>query len=326
MLTLYPAIKPYRNHTLDVDDHHTIYFDESGNHEGIPVVFLHGGPGGGISDHGRRYFDPDFYRIISLDQRGCGRSTPHGSLHKNTTQALILDLERVRNYLKIGRWMLLGGGWGGTLALLYAQSYPDSVLAIITASLSLVRQSDMNWRYRDGVRRIFPDYWKAFVEKLPSEERGDPLAAYYKYLSTGKNELTQMMLAKSWGLWAMRCATLRPNQEAIDCYQESNRALAMAKISAHFAVNNFFIEDNYILDNIDKITHIPCILVHGRYDIISPVSNAFRLSELWSAAECHIVRDAGHLLAEPGIQDALVRATGEMARRFKDEFDIDKTS
>ncbi|MCY4176890.1 MAG: prolyl aminopeptidase [Endozoicomonadaceae bacterium] len=326
MRTLYPSIKPHQHYYLQVDDQHKLCFDESGNSKGIPVVFLHGGPGDCYVDHGRRYFDPDFYRIINLDQRGCGRSVPHGDLQNNTTQDLILDLEQVRKHLNIDRWMLLGGGWGATLAVLYAQHYPDKVLAVIAAGFSLCRRDDLNWLYGGGIRRIFPDYWKEFVEKLDPKEQEQPLLAYYNHLTADKNELMQMSLAKSWGAWIIQCATLKPDQEALDHYVESNCMLTMAKIATHFAVNNFFIRDNYILDNINKIKHIPGILVHGRYDMVAPTDNVFQLSEQWSAAESHIVRDAGHLLTEPGIQDALVRATGVMAKRFKSEFNIKTTS
>jgi len=326
MLNLYPPIKPFKRHSLDVDNDHTLYFDESGNPLGIPIIFLHGGPGNGCNRHSRRYFDPHFYRIISLDQRGCGRSTPHGSLENNNTQSLIDDLEAVRNHLSIGRWALLGDGWGGTLALLYAIEHSDNVLAIISSGISLGRKQDIDWAYKNGTRHVFPDYWKQFVKHLPEDEQDNPLPAYYNRLTKETNELAKMSLAKDWGLWATRCATLRPNQEAIDTYQESHRAQAMAKISTHFAINNLFIEDNLILKKIDAIAHIPSILVHGRYDMISPVENAYTLNKKWPAAECHIVRDAGHLLIEPGIQDALVRATGTIARRFKNEFNLGRTS
>lgn len=326
MLNLYPPIKPYQRHSLAVDDHHTLYFDESGNPLGIPVIFIHGGPGNGCNRHSRRYFDPNFYRIINLDQRGCGRSTPHGSLQDNNTRTLIKDLEQVRRHLNIGRWALLGDGWGGTLALLYALQCPDKVLAIVAAGLSLGRQKDIDWLYKNGTRHVFPDYWKQFISKLSAREQDNPLSAYHKRLTSENNEIIRMSLARDWGLWTTRCSTLRPNQEAIDCYQESHRAQAMAKISSHFAINNLFIKDNLILESIGKIAHIPSILVHGRYDMMAPVDNAFKLHEHWHSSECHIVRDAGHLLIEPGIQDALVRAMDTIARRFKDEFNLGQTS
>ena len=326
MLNLYPPIKPYQRHALDVSDNHILYFDESGNPSGIPILFLHGGPGNGCNRHSRRYFDPNFYRIINLDQRGCGRSKPHGHIQNNNTQVLIEDLEKIRRHLNIGRWALLGDGWGGTLSLLYALQFSSKVLAIIAAAPSLGRSKDIEWLYKNGTRHIFPDYWQQFVSKLPAPEQDDPLPAYYKRLTRENNEIVRMSLAKSWGLWTTRCATLRPNQEAIDCYQESHRAQAMAKISAHFAINNLFIPDNQILENMEKIAHIPGILIHGRYDMITPVDHAFKLHKHWRAAECHIIRDAGHLLIEPGIQDALVRATDTIARRFKSEFNLGKTS
>ena len=326
MLTLYPPLKPYQRHSLAVDHIHTLYFDESGNPAGVPVIFLHGGPGNGCNRHSRRYFDPDLYRIITLDQRGCGRSSPHGSLENNTTDHLIEDLEAVRSHLQIGRWVLFGEGWGSTLALLYAIRHTDCVLAMILAGIFLAGKRDIDWIYKDGARRIFPDYWQDFISHLPPEDQQDPLASYYRHLIAADNEISRMSLAKNWGMWTTRCATLRPNQEAIDSYQESHRALAMARISSHFAVNNFFVQDNAIADTMHKAGHIPGILVHGRYDMLSPLDSAFRLHACWPAAECHIVRDAGHLLLESGVRDALVRATGTMARRFKDEFDLDRTS
>ncbi len=326
MLNLYPPIKPYQRHSLTVDNCHTLYFDESGNASGIPVLFLHGGPGNGCNRHSRRYFDPNFYRIISLDQRGCGRSTPHGSLKDNTTNHLVCDLEKVRRHLNINRWVLFGDGWGGTLALIYSIKHIDRSLAIIASGVSLGRKRDILWTYEEGTRHIFPDYWEEFTRNLPDEEKDKPLDGYYKRLNSGTDELERMKLAKDWGLWITRCSTLRPNQEAIDSFQEFHKAQAKAKISTHFAVNNLFIKDNFILDNIKKISHIPSILVHGRYDMLSPVDNAFKLHEHWYASECHIVRDAGHMIIEPGIQDALVRATSTIAKRFQDEFNLDVTS
>ena len=325
MLALYPPIKPYKRHSLPIGTH-TLYLDESGNPEGVPIVFVHGGPGSGCNQHSRRYFNPHFYRIINLDQRGCGRSSPHGSLEENDTHTLIADLERVRKHLAIGRWAFLGDGWGSTLSILYAIQYPDAVLAIIAAGISLGRQQDIDWIYKNGTRHIFPDYWEHFTCKLSKKERHHPLKAYYQHLTKEFNEIVRMAFAKDWGLWTTRCATLRPNQGAIDSFQESHRIQAMAKISTHFAIHKFFIQENWILDNIHSIAHIPGTLVHGRYDMIAPVSNAFMLRKQWISAECHIVRDAGHLLIEPGIQDALIRATDALAQRLKDEFSLDKTS
>ena len=325
MLTLYPSIKPYQRHSLSVDETHTLYFDESGNPEGIPVIFLHDGPGYGCDSDSRRYCNPELYRIIILDQRGCGRSMPHGELENNTTEHLIKDIEAIREHLNINRWVLLGCGWGGTLALLYAIQHPDNVLAMVLAGISLGRQRDLDWIYRHGTRHIFPDAWQKFIELLSTDERSSPLTAYHERL-VHSNELTRMSAAKEWGLWIMHCATLRPGQEAMNWYRKSHHALAMARISAHFAVNNFFLENDEIINGVSMIEHIPGVLVHGRYDMLNPLEGAFLLHRHWPASTCNIIRDAGHLLTEPGIQDACIRAIDDIGRQFKNEFKLDTIS
>ncbi len=326
MRHLYPSIKPYQRHMLNVNDQHTLYLDESGNKDGIPILFLHGGPGRACDRHSRRYCDPNIYRIITWDQRGCGRSLPHGCLDNNTTADLISDIEQIRIHLKIGRWMLLGEGWGGTLSLNYALKYPDKVLALITSGLFLGTEQDVSWLYKNGLNCIFPDYWAQFIENIPEAYQAEPLPFYYDILMNQTNDLIKMAHAKAWGLWMTRCSTLRLNQTAIDDYQEAHRALATAKIAIHFAMHQFFMESNKIIDNMDSICHIPAILIHGRYDMQSTVNNSYSLAQKWSVAECQIVRDAGHSIIEPTIQDALVRATDTFANRFRSEFNLNSSS
>ncbi|OQX38669.1 MAG: prolyl aminopeptidase [Oceanospirillales bacterium LUC14_002_19_P2] len=325
MLTLYPAIKPYARHILPVSGHHELYLEESGNPEGIPVLYLHGGPGGSCDKHTRRFFDPNLYRIIAFDQRGCGRSRPYGELENNTTAHLLEDMEAIRAFLKVDKWMLFGGSWGSTLALLYAIQHPEKVLAMVLRGIWLARERDIDWLYRDGANRVFPDYWQTFSQPIPEAERGDMLSAFYARL-TGSDELARMAAAKAWCLWEGHCATLRPSQEVLDGFSDPHRALAMARIASHYMINKAFIEENEILEQCQAISSIPGIIVHGRYDMVCPLENAQTLQQHWLEAELHIVRDAGHSAKEAGIRDALVRATDEMGKRFGKEFGLDKTS
>lgn len=318
MLILYPDIKPYSEHRLEVDEPHTLYIEESGNRDGIPVLFLHGGPGGGCEPFFRRFFDPEKYRIILFDQRGAGRSTPHAELRGNTTQALIEDIEKIREHLEIDKMLLFGGSWGSTLALAYAEEYPDNVVGMILRGIFLCRNKDLRWLYQEGASRIFPDAWKEYLKPIPKSERDDIIAAFYKRL-TGTDELARMAAAKAWSLWEGHCATLRPSHTVIDHMAEPHTAISLARIECHFFINNAFLEEDQILRRAHRISHIPGIIVHGRYDMICPLDNAFDLHSVWENSELHIVRDAGHASSEPGIVDALVRATDEMAKRLEDE-------
>ena len=317
MQILYPEIKPYAEHRLEVSDIHDLYIEECGSPDGIPVVFIHGGPGGGCDTDHRRFFDPEKYRIILFDQRGCGRSTPHASLVENTSQDLINDMEAIRVSLDVDCWMLFGGSWGSTLALLYAESFPDRVTAMVLRGIFLGRDSDNTWLYQDGANNIYPDYWEDFSSHIPEDERGDLLAAYYKRL-TGANELARMSSAKAWSLWEARMATLHTSHKMIEQASEPHFALSLACIEAHYFFNKCFISENQILENIDKINNIPGIIVHGRYDMICPLENAWSLHHAWPVSELHIVRDAGHSAGEAGNIDALVRATRTMAKRLED--------
>lgn len=313
MLVLYPELKPYKRHQLQVSEIHELYLDESGNPAGIPILFLHGGPGSACDAYSRRFYDPEVYRIITFDQRGCGRSTPHAKLDQNTTVDLIGDIEAIREFLGIDKWVLFGGSWGSTLALLYSQSFPDRVSGLILRGIFLCRQTDFDWLYREGASRIFPDHWQDFCEFIPASERGDLLQAYYKRL-TASDELARMAAAKSWVSWEIHCSRLRPSNDVLQRISKHHNALAMSRIETHYFVNSGFIEENQILNNMSKIQHIPAKIVHGRYDMVCPLDNALALHNQWPESELSIVRDAGHSASEPGIVDALIRATGEMSK------------
>ncbi|WNO09514.1 prolyl aminopeptidase [Teredinibacter sp. KSP-S5-2] len=318
MQILYPEIKPYKQHTLAVSDIHTLHIEECGDPDGIPILFIHGGPGAGFSKHDRRFFNPERYRIILLDQRGAGRSTPHADLTDNTTAHLIDDLDTVRQHLGVAKWVLFGGSWGSTLALLYAQAFPEKVLGMILRSIFLARQKDLHWFYQDGASNVFPDYWEEYLHPIPEEERGNLMTAYYQKL-TGDNELAKMAAAKAWSTWEGRCATLRPNPEIVHALASPHMAVSLARIEAHYFVNNAFIQENQILNNADKLKGIPGTIIHGRYDMVCPLDNAYELHKVWPESELQIIRDAGHSSHEPGIIDALVKATETMAREISGE-------
>lgn len=314
MQVLYPDIKPYQEHRIAVQPPHQLYVEESGNPDGIPVLFLHGGPGSGTEPHHRCFFDPEKYRIILFDQRGCGRSTPHGCLEFNTTQALIDDIEVIRTQLQVERWMLFGGSWGSTLALLYAQAHPERVLAMVLRGIFLCRQQDLDWFYKEGgASRIYPDYWEDLIKPVPEAQRDNLIEAYHQMLSS-ENELQRMAAAKAWSAWEGRCATLRPNASVLDQFTSPHTALSLALIEVHYFRHQTFVAENQILDNMERIRDIPGIIVHGRYDMICPLDNATALHRAWPASELHIIRDAGHSAFEPGNVDALVKATNQFAR------------
>ncbi|KQQ53958.1 proline iminopeptidase [Pseudomonas sp. Leaf127] len=317
MQTLYPQIKPYARHDLAVEAPHVLYVDESGSPDGLPVVFIHGGPGSGCDAQSRCYFDPNLYRIVTFDQRGCGRSTPHASLENNTTWHLVEDLERIREHLGIDKWVLFGGSWGSTLALAYAQTHPDRVHALILRGIFLCRPQEIQWFYQCGASRLFPDFWQDFLAPIPVEERDNLLAAYHRRL-TGPDQIAQMHAAKAWSGWEGRTATLRPNPQVVDRFCEPQRALSIACIETHYFVNNAFLEDNQLIRDMHKIAHLPGIIVHGRYDVICPLDNAWELHQAWPGSELQIIRDAGHSAAETGIADALVRAAAQIADNLLD--------
>lgn len=308
----YPAIKPYATHKLVVDAPHVLYVEECGNPQGLPVLFVHGGPGGGCRQQDRCFFDPEIYRIVLFDQRGCGRSRPYALLEGNHTQALVSDMERLRLFLDIDKWMLFGGSWGSTLSLVYAQIYPERVLAMVLRGIFLCRERDIGWFYREGASRIFPEYWQDFLAPLAGDEDPDLVAAYYRKL-TSDNEIERMSAAKAWSIWEGRCATLNSQPAVLQRFGLPQMALALARIEAHYMVHRAFLKPNQILDRAPRLRGIPGYIVHGRYDMVCPVDQALALSRVWTEASLQIIGDAGHFSGEPGITDALIRATDSLA-------------
>ena len=316
MLTRYPEIKPYATHRLATEEPHEIYVEESGTPTGIPVLFVHGGPGAGCSAHHRCYFDPARYRIILFDQRGAGQSLPHAELRNNHSQGLVQDMDLIRRHLAIERWLVFGGSWGATLSLLYAQQYPQRVLGMILRGIFLGREQDVRWLYEaGGASRLFPDHWADFMRPLGEPTPLNCVATYHELL-TGDNELARMAAAKAWATWEAQCATLRPNVKRLQDSVRPHIALALARIEAHYIVNRCFLDENQLIDNASRLAAIPGIIVHGRYDMVCPLDNAYTLHRHWPKAKLIIVRDAGHAASEPGTTDALVRATRQMAERF----------
>ncbi len=323
MIALYPDIKPYQSHRLAVTPPHILYVEESGNPNGIPVLFVHGGPGGGCSPKARCFFNPQRYRIILFDQRGCGHSEPHACLSDNTTQALVEDMEAIRKHLGIDRWVLFGGSWGSTLSLAYAQTHPQQVLGMVLRGIFLCRQQELDWFYNaGGANRIFPDYWQDFADEVELQAGEDYIHAYHRVLHGG-NELASMAAAKAWSLWEARCSTLRPNHDLEEHMAEAHTAVAMAHIENHYFVNDSFLRANPLLENMETVAEIPGIIVHGRYDMVCPLENAVELHRRWPASELHIIRDAGHSAFEASNADALVKATNEMADLLGDGYSDD---
>jgi proline iminopeptidase len=315
MMALFPDIKPFVTHSLAVDPPHVLYVEECGNPAGLPVLFIHGGPGGGCEPYHRRFFDPDIYRAVLFDQRGCGRSTPHAEVSGNNTWALVADIERIREHLGIERWLLFGGSWGSTLALAYAETHPERVLGMVLRGIFLCRPHEIRWFYQEGASRLFPDYWKEYLRQIPEEERGDLLRAYHRRLF-GEDEVARMAAAKAWSRWEGRTSTLLPRKEIVDHFSDPYTALALARIECHYFVNDSFLEPNQLLRDAHRLASIPGIIVHGRYDVVCPVENAWELHQVWPGSELRIIPDAGHSAAEPGITDALLRALSAMAERF----------
>jgi proline iminopeptidase len=311
---LYPVLSPNRSGRLTLDALHTMYWEESGNPGGAPAVFLHGGPGGGSSPDHRRFFDPAFYRIVVYDQRGAGQSTPLGELTDNTTGHLVDDLERLREHLRIEKWLVFGGSWGSTLALAYAEAHPARVLALVLRGIFLCRPLEIHW-FLYQMRFVFPEAWNVFAEFLPEEDRGDLLAAYYRRL-TSPNPEVHLPAAHAWSRYEGSCSTLLPDPDLVAHFDEDAVALAIARIEAHYFVNNIFLPDNALLENIGRIRHLPCIIVQGRYDVVCPILSADELHRAWPQAEYVIVADAGHSAREPGIARGLVAATDRFRARL----------
>jgi proline iminopeptidase len=309
MKTLYDQIEPYQHGMLKVSKIHDIYYEQCGNPNGQPAVFLHGGPGGGLIAKYRSFFDPDAYRIVLFDQRGSGNSVPHASLEENTTWHLVSDIERLRQHLGIEKWMVFGGSWGSTLALTYAQTHPERVSSLVLRGVFLCRPKEIDWFYQEGASAIFPDVWEQYVSVIPEPERGNMLEAYYRRL-TGEDESVRLEAARAWSVWEGSTSKLIPDQNLIDDFGEASKALPLARIEAHYFMNNAFFEtDNYLLENLDKIRHIPAVIVQGRYDVVCPMMSAWELHRAWPEAEFIVVGNAGHSATELGITSALVDAT-----------------
>lgn len=311
MVELFPPIEPIASGMLQVDRLHMLYWEECGNRDGIPVVFLHGGPGSGSSPKHRRFFDPRAYRIIVYDQRGAGRSRPLGELRDNTTGHLVTDLEALRLHLGIDRWLVFGGSWGSTLALAYAQSHPNHCLGLILRGIFLCRRSEIDWFMR-GMRTVFPEVWHQFAAYLPENERGELLQAYYRRL-IDPDPAVHMPAARAWSRYEGACSTLLPDPEAAAHFADDTVALGLARIEAHYFVNNAFLPENSLLDNAARLRDIPGCIVQGRYDIVCPIISAHELHAAWPQADYRVIADAGHAAWEPGTLAALMAAT----ERFK---------
>jgi proline iminopeptidase len=308
---LFPEIEPFAAGRLAVDGLHTLYFEESGNRDGVAVVVLHGGPGAGGSPSHRRFFDPDFYRIIVFDQRGAGRSTPHGELRHNTTQHLVGDLEALRSHLRIERWLLFGGSWGSTLALAYAQARPQHCLGLVLRGIFLCRRSEIDW-FLYGMRNVFPEDWRSFAGHVSEQERQDLLAAYWRRLDD-PDPAVQIAAARAWSTYEGACSTLLPSADTVAYFSGDRVALGLARIEAHYFRHGGFLAHNQLLANVQRVRALPGVIVQGRYDMVCPIATADELYQAWPEAQYVVVPNAGHSAWEPGIRAALVSAT----ERFK---------
>lgn len=311
--SFYPAIEPFQHGMLDVGDGHLIYWEECGNPQGKPVVFLHGGPGSGCSENHRRLFDPARYRIVLFDQRGCGRSLPHARLEANTTWHLVDDIERLRVLLGVERWQVFGGSWGSTLALAYAQTHPQRVTELIVRGIFTARQLELDWFYQSGASMIFPEAWKEFVAAVPEAERGDLMRAYHRLLNHDDQQI-QLAAAQAWSRWEGQAATLLPNPAFVEEFAEAHHALAVARIENHYFVHAGFFTPNQLIQNAGQLNGIPGVIVQGRYDVICPPQTAWDLHQAWPHSELIMVADAGHAVSEPGILHHLIEATDRFSK------------
>lgn len=311
---LYPPIEAYRQGFLDVPGGHRLYYEESGNAQGQPVVFLHGGPGGGVNPLYRRFFDPAHYRIILFDQRGAGQSTPHAGLENNTTWDLVADIERLRTHCGVDQWLVFGGSWGSTLALAYAQTHPERVTGLVLRGIFLCRPWEIQWLYQQGASRLYPDAFDRYLAAIPAAEHGDLVKAYYTRL-TADDPAVRLAAARAWSVWEAATSKLIPDSDLMLSFEEEAFALAFARIECHYFTHDaFFKTDNWLLENIAPMQQIPGVIVHGRYDVVCPVQNAWELHKVWPAADLTIVPDAGHSAMEPGIRHALLTATDAFRR------------
>ena len=309
MKSLYPEIEPYNEFNLKVSDLHTIHVEESGNKNGMPVIFLHGGPGGGIEPIYRRYFNPTKWRIIIFDQRGCGKSLPHAELKENTTWDLVADIEIIRSYLDIDRWVVFGGSWGSTLSLTYAINYPEQCKGLILRGIFMIRKQEIDWFYQDGASYIYPDAWEKYLAPIPKNEQHDLVSAYYKRL-TSDNESTRLEAASAWSRWEASTSKLLPNNESLHSFDDPKVAEAFARIECHYFKNGGFFEyDGWILDNTNSIQNLPIVIIQGRYDVVCPTTSAWGLHKKLPNADFHIIPNAGHSMTEDGIAAKLVEYT-----------------
>ncbi len=312
--SLYPEIEPFDRGMLPVSSLHTLYYEQSGNPHGKPVVFLHGGPGGGTNPKCRRFFDPAIYRIVLFDQRGCGQSTPHAELTDNTTWDLVADIERLREHLRIDRWQVFGGSWGSTLALAYAQSHPDQVTELVLRGIFMLRRQELEWFYQKGCDALYPDAWEAYLAAIPAAEHGDLMSAYHRRL-TSDDPAVRSAAARAWSVWEGATSFLWQDKSHIESSAADEFALAFARIECHYFVNGgFFERDGQLLHDVGRIRHIPAVIVQGRYDVVCPLRSAWDLHRAWPEADLRIVQDAGHSAFEPGILHQLLEATDRFGR------------
>ncbi|MFZ6644709.1 prolyl aminopeptidase [Undibacterium sp. TJN25] len=309
---LFPAIEPYRTGTLQVDDLHTLYWEECGNPDGVPVLFLHGGPGGGLSPSHRRFFDPQHYRIVLFDQRGAGKSTPLGEYHNNTTGLLVSDIEKIREMLGIAQWLVFGGSWGSTLALAYGEAHAERCLGFVLRGIFLCTKAEVDW-FVNGMGWFYPEVHQRFAEAIPAEERGDLLQAYVKRLFCD-DAAVYTEAARNWSRYEGSCLFLKPQAQAIEDFESDAVSLGLGRLEAHYMVNAAFMEEDQLIRNIGKIRHLPAVIVQGRYDVICPPASAYRLHQAWPEARFHLIGDAGHAAMEPGIAAALVAATEQFKK------------
>jgi proline iminopeptidase len=317
MKTLYPEIEPFDSGMLKVSDIHEIYYERVGNPNGTPVVFLHGGPGGGLIPMYRQFFDPKAFHVILFDQRGSGKSTPHAELEENTTWDLIKDIETLREKFDVEKWYVFGGSWGSTLSLAYAETHPDRAAGLILRGIFLTRRKELEWFYQYGASEIFPDFWERYRDEIPESERGDMMSAYYKRL-TSDDRGARLSAARAWSVWEGSTSKLYPDKDLMEHWEGEDEALALARIECHYFMNNsFFPSENYLIENVDKIRHIPTVIVQGRYDVVCPAVSAWELHRAFPESDLRIIADAGHSVSEKGISAALIDAMDKIRDKEK---------
>ncbi|MBA3577406.1 MAG: prolyl aminopeptidase [Sphingomonas sp.] len=314
--TLFPPIEPYETGRLEVGDGHSLYWELCGNPDGKPVVFLHGGPGGGSSPEHRRQFDPQAYKILVFDQRGCGKSTPYASLEGNTAWDLVADIEKLRTEVaRVDKWMVFGGSWGSTLSLAYGQAHPERVTELVLRGIFLFDQYEIDWLFKEGgASAVYPDKWDDFISIIAEDERGDLLEAYRRQLTSDDSEV-QLRAAKAWSAWEASTVTLLPNEETMEHFTSPAVAVAIARIENHYMANGGWLKEGQLLGGIDKLRSIPTVIVQGRHDTCTPPKAAWELKKAWPEVDLQIVPDGGHLYNEPGVLDGLIRATDKFASR-----------